>query len=57
MKTYSEQEVKDLMYSAWWSGHEESRYSPNLHESALSDILKLIREHNEPDENEIYHGN
>ena len=53
MKTYSEQEVKDLMYSAWWSGHEESRYSPNLQGSAMSDIRKLIREHNGPDEEEI----
>lgn len=46
-KTYSEQEVKDLMRSAWWCGHEESRYSPNLSGQCSRDVREILKEHNE----------
>ena len=50
MKTYTEQEVKDLMRSAWWFGHEESRYSPNLNGSCNQDIRRILRDHNDSEE-------
>lgn len=49
-KTYSEQEVKDLMRSAWWCGHEESRYSPNPSGQCSRDVRNILKDHNEEGE-------
>lgn len=41
-QTFTRQEVIDLMRGAWWSGHETSRYCPNLSGSCASDIRELL---------------
>ena len=52
MKTCTEQEVKVLMRTAWWWGHEESRYSPNLSGDCSRDVREILRYHNEEEEGE-----
>lgn len=49
MISLTEQQLKDLLYSAWWHGHETSRYTPNLRGSALKDCRDIIKDFQEPD--------
>ena len=49
MISLTEQQLKDLLESAWWHGQETSRYTPNMRGSALKDCRDIIKDFTEAD--------
>lgn len=46
-KTFTRQEVIELMKGAWWEGHYTSPYTPNLAGSCAKDVREGLADHEE----------
>lgn len=44
MVTLTEEQLKELLIEAWFSGHNESRYCPNKYGTATAFAREVIKE-------------